>query len=129
MVANPTYEEVCSGSSGHAEAVQVTFDSNAIAYDDLLTVFFDVHDPTTKNRQGNDVGTQYRSGIYYESESQRVAAFAAKKRAQSKYETPVVTEILPSKTWYAAEEYHQKYLEKGGQCSLTGDLTPIRCYG
>lgn len=129
MTKNPTYEEVCSGSTGHAEAVRVEYDSTAVAIDDLLTVFWDIHDPTTLNRQGGDMGTQYRSGIYFADDKQRVAAVYSKDKQQKKYESPIVTEILPMNEWYAAETYHQKYLEKGGQCSIKGDLTPIRCYG
>ena len=145
---NPTYEEVCSGtkyfhhnlfyytmnisilgSSGHAEAVQVTYDSTAIKFEDLLTVFWDIHDPTTKNRQGNDVGTQYRSGIYYHTEAQRIASLSSKDREQQKLDSPIVTEILPAKKWYPAENYHQQYLQKGGQCAQKGDTSAIRCYG
>ena len=129
LSSNPTYEEVCSGSSGHAEALQITYDSTAIKYEDLVTVFFDIHDASTKNRQGNDVGTQYRSGIYYHTEAQRIAAFNCKDKEQLKYDSPIVTEILPSKKWYPAENYHQQYLQKGGQCAKKGDLTAIRCYG
>ena len=129
MKKNPTYEEVCSGSTGHTEAVKVVFDNTAITYDDLLTVFWDIHDPTTKNRQGGDVGTQYRSGVYYLSEAQRVAALSSRDRAQKKIVAPIVTEIAPATEWYAAEGYHQRYLEKGGQCAKKGSLDPIRCYG
>lgn len=128
-VKNPSYKAVCSGSTGHAEAVQVTYDMNAISYDDLLKVFWDIHDPTTLNRQGNDAGTQYRSGIYYHNDEQKLSAELSKKEMQKKYDGMVVTEIQPVQVWYPAEDYHQQYLEKGGQCSRTGDLTPIRCYG
>ena len=126
---NPSYEEVCNGGTGHTEAVQVTFDTAAIRYDDLLTVFWDIIDPTTLNQQGNDVGTQYRSGIYFHSEDQRIAAESTKAAQQKKHGSPIVVEILPATTFYPAEDYHQQYLSKGGQCSRTGDLTPIRCYG
>jgi methionine-S-sulfoxide reductase len=126
---NPTYEEVCSGSTGHTEAVQVRYDPHMVSYTDLLTVFWDRLDPTTKNRQGNDVGTQYRSGIYYHNEEQKKAIFASKEKEQLKYDKPIVTEIASASEWYPAEAYHQQYLSKGGQCSLKGDLTPIRCYG
>ena len=126
---NPTYEEVCSGNTGHTEAVKVTWDSSATSFDDLLTVFWDIHDPTTKNRQGGDVGTQYRSAIYYTTESQRIAALSSRDRAQKKLSSPIVTEIEPTEEWYAAESYHQQYLQKGGQCSKKGSLDPIRCYG
>ena len=130
IVKNPDYETVCSGTSGHTEAVQVTFDKHAISYRDLLDVYWDILDPTTRNRQGNDVGTQYRSGIYYHDEDQRVDALASKDKEQRKYgSVPIVVEVLPAQTWYRAEDYHQQYLSKGGQCARTGDLTPIRCYG
>lgn len=126
---NPTYEQVCSGATGHTEAVKVTYDSTAIKYDDLLTVYWDILDPTTKNRQGGDTGTQYRSGIYYTTENQRISAESSREIQQKKYVNPIVTEIYPAKDWYAAEKYHQQYLQKGGQCAVKGDLTPIRCYG
>jgi len=129
MKKNPTYEEVCTGSTGHTEAVKVVYDTMAVTYDDLLTVFWDIHDPTTKNRQGGDVGTQYRSGVYYLNEAQRVAALSSRDRAQKKFVAPIVTEIAPAAEWYAAEQYHQQYLQKGGQCARKGSLEPIRCYG
>lgn len=100
-----------------------------IKYSELLDVLWDRLDPTTKNRQGNDVGTQYRSGIYFHSPEQKEAALTSMKIEQLKYDRPIVTEILPVSEFYPAEEYHQQYLAKGGQCSLKGDLTPIRCYG
>lgn len=128
-VRNPTYEQVCSGRTGHAEAVIVEFDKYAISYKDLLTVFWDIHDPTTLNRQGNDAGTQYRSGIYFHTDEQEHLAKESKEEQQLLHNDPIVTEILPASDWYPAEDYHQKYLEKGGQCALSGDLTPIRCYG
>lgn len=128
-VKYPSYEEVCGGFTGHAEAVQITFDSNAISFDDLLVIFWDIIDPTTLNQQGNDIGSQYRTGIYYHNELQRMTAIASKKEQQSKWTSLIVTEILPAKEWYRAEDYHQQYLAKGGQCCKTGDLTPIRCYG
>jgi peptide-methionine (S)-S-oxide reductase len=125
----PTYEQVCGGSTGHTEAVKVTYDTGAVGYSDLLAVYWDILDPTTKNRQGGDSGTQYRSGIYYTTESQRTAALQSKDEQQKKYTKPIVVEILQAKEWYTAEEYHQQYLQKGGQCAAKGDLTPIRCYG
>lgn len=127
--SKPTYEDVCSGTTGHVEAVQVIYDVSAIKYEDLLTVFWDLIDPTTKNRQGNDVGSQYRTGIYYHNDEQYNAAFRTLKDQQNIYPDPIVTEILKASNWYPAEEYHQQYLSKGGQCSRTGDLSPIRCYG
>lgn len=126
---HPTYEEVCSGTTGHTEAVKVTYDTTAIRYRDLLKVFWDIIDPTTLNQQGNDVGTQYRSGIYYHTDEQRMEALASKEEAQKKYQIPIVVEIKQASEWYPAEDYHQQYLQKGGQCARTGDLTPIRCYG
>ena len=92
-------------------------------------IFWDRIDPTTLNRQGNDVGSQYRSGIYYHDENQKTIALNSKEIEQGKYFNPIVTEILPSKEWYPAETYHQRYLEKNGQSAITGNLNPIRCYG
>ena len=130
MKKNPSYEEVCTGSTGHTEAVQLTFDPTIVSYNELLTVLWDIHDPTTLNRQGGDAGTQYRSGIYYHTEDQRRVAFASREEEQKKYPSkPIVTEVLPAKEFYAAEDYHQQYLQKGGQCAFKGDLSPIRCYG
>jgi methionine-S-sulfoxide reductase len=126
---NPKYEKVCCGVTGHAEAVQVTFDTTAIKYEDLLVIFWESIDPTALNKQGNDTGTQYRTGIYYSNENQKAAALRSKDIVQKKIGQSVVTEILKATTFYPAEEYHQQYLEKGGQCARTGDLTPIRCYG
>ena len=150
---------------------QITYDPAAVTYDDLLTVFWDLIDPTTLNRQGGDAGTQYRSGIYYHDEDQHQVAeryaninricvwpesnictmkilrklvyfaiytlihksfcvyFRSVEKQQQKLSDKIVTEVLPATTWYPAEDYHQQYLSKGGQCSRTGDLTPIRCYG
>lgn len=126
---NPTYEEVCTGSTGHTEAIQVTYDTTAIKYEDLLTVLWDIIDPTTYNRQGNDVGSQYRSGIYFHDDYQQAAAMRSREEVQKRYTKPIVTEVSLANKWYPAEEHHQQYLSKGGQCSRTGDLTPIRCYG
>lgn len=136
---NPTYEQVCSGRTGHTEAVQLKFDPAMVSYDELLTVFWDRINPTQLNKQGNDVGTQYRSGIYYHTEEQKEEAFASRDREQKKWTRPtpsnevqtlpIVTEILPAAEWYKAEEYHQAYLEKGGQCARKGDTSSIRCYG
>lgn len=126
---NPAYEEVCSGTTGHTEAVQVTYDTTAIKYEDLLTVYWDLIDPTTLNQQGNDMGTQYRTGIYFHNDNQKDAAIRSRNEQQQKYNQKIVTEIAKATTWYPAEDYHQQYLQKGGQCSRAGDLTPIRCYG
>lgn len=108
---NPTYKQVCEGTTGHAEAIQITFDPQLISFEDLLEVFFASHNPTTRNRQGNDVGTQYRSGIFYHSEAQRQAAqrFIAKLDASREWPNPVVTEITSASTFYPAEDYHQDY--------------------
>lgn len=128
-VPNPSYEAVCTGSTLHTEAVKISFSSDICPLEDLLTVFWDIHDPTTLNRQGNDIGTQYRSGIYYFNEFQKDVSFKSKLNEQKKYQDMIVTEILPSTCFYPAEDYHQKYLEKGGQCADKGNLSPIRCYG
>ena len=128
---NPTYREVCSGMTGHAEVVLVVFDPKKIGYDDLLKVFWENHDPTQGMRQGNDVGTQYRSGIYYFSEAQKRAAEASKaayeKALKAKGLSPITTEILPAPEFYFAEDYHQQYLAKnpGGYCGLGG--TGVAC--
>jgi peptide-methionine (S)-S-oxide reductase len=114
---NPTYQDVCSDETGHAEVVQVEFDPAQVSYDDLLRVFWENHDPTTLNRQGPDVGTQYRSFIFFHSPAQKAAAEASKAAlAQSgRYRRPIVTEIVPAPEFWRAEEYHQQYLEKRGQ--------------
>ena len=106
---NPTYEEVCTGETGHAEVIQVVFDPRVISYDKILDAFWDAHDPTTLNQQGADVGTQYRSIILYNSEAQRVAAQKSLKAAQAKFKDPITTEIVPLKHFYPAEDYHQDY--------------------
>ena len=111
---NPTYEEICRGDTGHAEVVQVEFDTNQITYEELLELFFKLHDPTTLNRQGVDTGTQYRSVIYYHSEEQREIAEKIKAKIDSSkaYNNPIVTEISKFETFYPAEDYHQKYYDK-----------------
>lgn len=108
---NPTYEEVCSGNSGHAEAVQISFDPAQVSYGELLSVFFTIHDPTTLNRQGNDKGTQYRSAIYYHNEDQRAEAaeLMLELRKQHIFPAPLVTELVAASTFYPAESYHQHY--------------------
>lgn len=116
---DPTYEDVCTGRTGHAEVVQVTYDSRAVSYDRLLDVFWQNHDPTTLNRQGPDVGTQYRSAIFFHSAEQKTIAEASKEkwRKSGKFRRPIVTEITAASTFYRAEEYHQQYLEKRGLAS------------
>lgn len=110
----PTYEQVCAGTTGHAESVRVVFDPSVISFEGLLRVFFSVHDPTTLNRQGHDVGTQYRSAILYESEAQRAAAVRtiAEVNEEGSWGHPIVTEVKPFKAFYRAEEYHQDYFRK-----------------
>ena len=120
--ANPTYEQVCSHMTGHAEAVEVEYDPTQLSYEQLLDAFWSIHDPTTLNRQGPDVGDQYRSAIFYDSPQQHAAAEASKERLQRSgaYKRPVVTEIAAATSFYRAEEYHQRYFEKngGGQCHI-----------
>ena len=106
---NPTYEEVCAGTTGHAEVIQIEFDPTKISFEDLLDVFWQAHDPTTLNRQGADVGTQYRSIILYHNDRQKEAAEKAKKAAASQFKNPIVTEIVPLTKFYKAERYHQNY--------------------
>ncbi|MBV8466160.1 MAG: peptide-methionine (S)-S-oxide reductase MsrA [Burkholderiales bacterium] len=117
QVDNPSYKDVCSGRTGHAEVVQVHFDAGKISFDDLLEVFFAIHDPTTLNRQGNDVGSQYRSAIFYHSpEQERVARQHIKRLAeQGEFSGPVVTEVVPAVTFWKAEDYHQSYFEDNPQ--------------
>lgn len=106
---NPTYEQVCTGTTGHAEVTRIEFDPHLISYSKLLDYFWDAHDPTTLNRQGADVGTQYRSEIFYSSEAQKAAAEKSKAEAQKKFRSPIVTKIEPLKKFYPAEAYHQDY--------------------
>ncbi|MGV3513457.1 MAG: peptide-methionine (S)-S-oxide reductase MsrA [Novosphingobium sp.] len=112
---NPTYKQVCSGTTGHAEAIRVTFDPETINLDQLLDIFLATHDPTQLNRQGNDVGTQYRSAMFPADEYQKAAMEAAIARAQPDWPKPIVTTIEPLTTWYPAEDYHQEYWEGEGQ--------------
>ncbi len=116
---NPTYRDVCTGRTGHAEVVEVEYDPTQVAYEELLNVFWDNHDPTQLNRQGPDTGTQYRSAIFYHTEEQRWEAEESKRqREQSgRHKRPVVTEITPASMFYRAEEYHQQYLAKRGLAS------------
>lgn len=117
VVAEPSYEQVCTGRTGHAEVVEVEYDPERVSYYELLDVFWKLHDPTQKNRQGPDVGTQYRSVVFYHDEEQRQRAEASMERAQSTRSRPVVTEITPAGKFYRAEEYHQRYFEKKGIAS------------
>jgi peptide methionine sulfoxide reductase msrA/msrB len=124
--ASPSYEEVSTGTTGHAESIQIVFDPQKLSYEQLLGYFFRMHDPTTKNRQHNDVGTQYRSAIFYSSEAQRQTAERVKAQfdKSGRFHAPIVTEISPAKPFYSAEEYHQKYLEKnpgGYTCHVLRD--------
>jgi peptide-methionine (S)-S-oxide reductase len=114
--ANPSYRDVCTGRTGHAEVTQVTFDPARVSYELLLDVFWEIHDPTTLNRQGPDHGTQYRSAIFYHSPEQEAAARASlqKLEAAKKFARPIVTQIVPAGDFYRAEEYHQRYFEKNG---------------
>ena len=114
--ANPSYEDVCSGATGHAEVVQVSFDPDEVSYEDLLGVFFTIHDPTTLNRQGNDVGTQYRSAIFYHSPEQKAAAESviARLTKEKLFGKPIVTEVAPAAAFHPAEAYHQQYFERVG---------------
>lgn len=114
MQPNPTYDQVCSGATGHAEAIRIAFDPSVISYGDLLDVFFATHDPTTLNRQGNDIGTQYRSAIFPHDADQDREARAAIERAQADYADPIVTAIEPDAPWYPAEDYHQRYWDRVG---------------
>jgi peptide-methionine (S)-S-oxide reductase len=119
---NPTYEDVCSHTTGHAEVVEVTYDPERISYDELLDVFWAKHDPTQLNRQGWDIGDQYRSVVFVHDEEQREAAERSKAEQQKRYRAPVVTVIEPTQTFYVAEDYHQQYLEKRGRSTCTPAL-------
>ncbi len=117
---NPTYEDVCTDKTGHAEAVQVEYDPNQVSYDDLLKIFWENHDPTTPNRQGPDIGTQYRSAIFFHDPEQEKTAIQSKEKLQnsSQFSRDIVTQIIPAKTFHRAEEYHQRYFEKNNlSCS------------
>lgn len=112
----PTYHDVCSGATGHAESVEIEFDPAVVSYETLLDLFWKIHDPTTLNRQGPDVGTQYRSAIFFHTPEQEAAARASKERLENSgtHRRPIVTEILPAPEFYQAEDYHQRYFEKRG---------------
>jgi len=120
-VENPGYKEVCRGTTGHAECVQVTYDPDVVSYEDLLAVHFATHNPTTKDREGPDVGSQYRSAVFYHDESQRETVEAFIAEVEPEYDDDIVTEVAPLETFYAAEEYHQDYYEKNpnqAYCSM-----------
>ena len=123
---NPSYEDVCSHTTGHAEVVEVTYDPEQVSYDELLEVFWRKHDPTQLNRQGWDIGDQYRSVIFFHDEEQQEAALRSKAREQSKWSAPIVTQVEPAQTFYEAEDYHQQYLEKRGRSSCTVELAESR---
>ena len=116
---NPTYQDVCTDQTGHAEVVQLTYDPAKVSYEQLLDAFWNMHNPTTVNRQGPDVGTQYRSAIFFHTPEQKAVAEASKAKLQAsgKFRSPIVTEITPASEFYRAEEYHQRYLEKRGLAS------------
>jgi peptide-methionine (S)-S-oxide reductase len=119
---NPSYKEVCSGLSGHAEVIKIEYDSDIISYKELLLVFFNLHNPTTLNRQGNDVGTQYRSGIYYSTDEEKaIAESFIKNEANALWDDPIVTEVKPLENYYPAEDYHQNYFNNNpnqGYCNF-----------
>jgi peptide-methionine (S)-S-oxide reductase len=119
---NPSYEDVCSHTTGHAEVVEVTYDPDRISYEQLLDVFWAKHDPTQLNRQGWDIGDQYRSVVFVHGEEQQDAALRSKAEQQTHYRAPVVTQIEPAQTFYVAEDYHQQYLEKQGRATCTPAL-------
>jgi peptide-methionine (S)-S-oxide reductase len=119
---SPSYEEVCTDTTGHAEVTQVEFDPERVSYEDLLEVFWGAHDPTQVNRQGPDVGTQYRTAIFTHDEEQAIAAKASLEQAQPRFSRPIATEIVPAGPFWRAEDYHQRYLEKRGMASCTVDL-------
>ena len=119
---NPTYEDVCSHTTGHAEVVEVTYDPEQVSYEQLLDVFWRKHDPTQLNRQGWDVGDQYRSVIFFHDSEQQEIATRSKAQQQTRHRNPVVTVVEPAQTFYVAEDYHQQYLEKRGRSSCTPQL-------
>ena len=119
---NPTYEDVCSHTTGHAEVVEVTYDPEQVSYDDLLQVFWKKHDPTQLNRQGWDIGDNYRSVIFFHDDEQRDAALRSKDAEQANWRKPIVTQIEPARPFWEAEDYHQQYLEKRGRSTCTPAL-------
>jgi peptide-methionine (S)-S-oxide reductase len=121
-LVNPTYEDVCSHSTGHAEVVEVTYDPDQVSYEQLLGIFWRKHDPTQLNRQGWDIGDNYRSVVFFHDDEQRDAAVRSKEHEQANWSAPIVTQIEPAQTFYEAEDYHQQYLEKRGRSSCTPAL-------
>jgi peptide-methionine (S)-S-oxide reductase len=119
---NPTYEDVCSHTTGHAEVVEVTYDPERVSYEQLLDVFWRKHDPTQLNRQGWDIGDQYRSVIFFHDDEQQEVALRSKAEEQASWSAPIVTQVEPAQTFYEAEDYHQQYLEKRGRSSCTPAL-------
>jgi peptide-methionine (S)-S-oxide reductase len=122
---NPTYEDVCSHTTGHAEVVEVTYDPEHVSYEQLLDVFWRKHDPTQLNRQGWDIGDQYRSVVFFHDPDQRDAALRSKAQEQANWSAPIVTQVEPAETFYEAEDYHQQYLEKRGRASCTPALARV----
>ncbi|MBN1329723.1 MAG: peptide-methionine (S)-S-oxide reductase MsrA [Candidatus Heimdallarchaeota archaeon] len=130
-IKNPSYEEVCSGRTGHAEVIRITYNPNVISLEDILEIFFEIHDPTTRNRQGNDVGTQYRSIILYNDPNEIEIINKKKKKAEEYWKKPIVTEVQSLQEFYQAEEYHQQYYKKNprqGYCRVMIDpkITKLR---
>jgi peptide-methionine (S)-S-oxide reductase len=122
---NPTYEDVCSHTTGHAEVVEVTYDPERVSYDELLQVFWKKHDPTQLNRQGWDIGDNYRSAIFFHDDEQRDAALRSKEAEQANRRKPIVTQIEPAQSFWVAEDYHQQYLEKRGRSNCTPALARV----
>jgi peptide-methionine (S)-S-oxide reductase len=124
---DPTYRQVCGHRTGHAEAVEVWFDPTVVSYEELLSRFWQIHNPTTRNRQGLDFGSQYRSAIFFHSPEQEAAALASRGRIQAEHRRDVVTQIAPASAFYRAEEYHQRYFEKSGRsaCAASLDEAPV----
>ncbi len=124
-LANPTYKDVCSRTTGHAEVVEVTYDPERVSYEQLLDVFWHKHDPTQRNRQGWDVGDQYRSVVFFHGAAQLEEAVQSKAREQANRSAPIVTQVEPARTFYEAEDYHQQYLEKRGRSTCTPALANV----
>jgi peptide-methionine (S)-S-oxide reductase len=122
---NPTYEDVCSGTTGHAEVVEVTYDPERVSYEQLLDIFWHKHDPTQLNRQGWDIGDQYRSVVFFHDREQQETAQRSKAQEQANLSAPIVTQIEPAETFYEAEDYHQQYLEKRGRSTCTPALARV----